>query len=158
MAKNRFKILDILKIHIYNYFYILEAYNCQKEFKKNEKHGFQSKKTSFFNVFCHLLKTRFCRSERYGGTFFSNTVEYFYVIFSRGKRKLNSSETYALDFLKSLSKVGFWGGSVKNCQIFGVTPQNRTFDKNFKNPTIRFRVIQFSFTSRKDQVKIFDGF
>ena len=40
MAKNHFKILDILKIHIYNYFYILEAYNCQKEFRKNEKHGF----------------------------------------------------------------------------------------------------------------------
>ena len=40
MAKNRYKILDFLKIHIYYYFYTLEACNCQKEFKKNENHGF----------------------------------------------------------------------------------------------------------------------
>ena len=33
MVKNRFKILDFLKIHIYYYFYTLEAYNCKKEFK-----------------------------------------------------------------------------------------------------------------------------
>ena len=40
MAENRFKIIDFLKTQIYYDFYILEAYNCQKEFKKNEKHGF----------------------------------------------------------------------------------------------------------------------
>ena len=40
MAENRFKFIDFIKTKIYYDFYILEAYNFQKELKKSEKHGF----------------------------------------------------------------------------------------------------------------------
>ena len=59
MAKNQVKFKDFFKISIEYIFHIRQAYNYQKELKNVKKHGFYRQKTSFFDVFCHLLKTRF---------------------------------------------------------------------------------------------------
>ena len=41
---------------IYNDLYLLEAYNCPKEFRKNEKHGSQIKKRYFLGASCTFMK------------------------------------------------------------------------------------------------------
>ena len=124
MAKNQVQFKDFFKKSIWYVSYILEAYNCQKELRNIKKHGFYRGKTSFFDVFCHLLKTRFSRYRVFSKSYNSLNNAFIDKIFSRDENlhlRADSNRSGILNFCPRVELVGgvknfspkFWGKLVR---------------------------------------------
>ena len=132
MAKNQVKFEDFFKISIEYIFHILEAYNCQKELKNIKKHGFYRQKTSFFDVFCHLLKTRFSRYRVFSKSYNSLNNAFIDKIFSRDENLHLRADSNRSGILNFCPRVELVGGSNFFRQNFGGNPVRKNSDRNSK--------------------------
>ena len=133
MAKNQVKFKDFFKNSIWYVSYILEAYNCQKELRNIKKHGFYRGKTSFFDVFCHLLKTRFSRYRVFSKSYNSLNNAFIDKIFSRDENlhlRADSNRSGILNFCPRVELAG--GGSKFFRQHFRGNPVRKNSGRNSK--------------------------
>ena len=152
MAKNQVQFKDFFKKSIWYVSYILEAYNCQKELRNIKKHGFYRGKTSFFDVFCHLLKTRFSRYRVFSKSYNSLNNAFIDKIFSRDENLHLRADSNRSGILNFCPRVELVGGQIFFAKILGETPceKIRAEIQNSASITIYPQVLVF--VSRKDFV------